>query len=423
MTRRKTWRLALPLCLTLVATTAGGAQAVAKAPDAAASAPAGHRGHGGGHGGGNAIPPATFAAAAEYETGTRPWATTYGDFDGDGRVDAVTGNGGGSISVFRNLGGGTFGERADYAAPALPYFLLFDLVAVDFNNDGHLDIAVSGGNPVGNVVLYANNGDGTFAEPTSVPMGFGPNQIAVGDLNRDGKQDLLTANNFSADVSVRLGRGNGTFGPERRYQIGPGPQGLAVADVNRDHIPDILTGNFGRLEDSLSVLLGRGDGTFRPARNYAAGLSVNDVAVADFNRDGLPDVALPEFVSNQVEVLLGRPGGRFGQPTAYPIGTGVNEMSLGDFNADGKIDIATTVSPDNNRDPSAPPPPAGTKGAGVSILLGNGDGTFGGMNVLAVTGAVASVRAVDVTNDGLPDLVGANLNTQSLAVWLNTTPR
>ncbi|GLY70565.1 FG-GAP repeat domain-containing protein [Amycolatopsis taiwanensis] len=359
-----------------------------------------------------------FADPVEFKAGKRSWSVAYADFDGDGKIDAATANGGNSLSVFKGNGDGTFTARTDYATPKMPYFLTFDLTTADFNGDGKPDIAVSGGNPIGNVGIYLNKGDGTFADPLPVPVGYGPNQVAAADLNHDGKADLITANNFAANVSVRLGHGNGTFGPERRFSVGPGPQGIAIADVNGDHVPDILTGNFGRIEDSLTVLIGRGDGTFADQRSYAAGESVNDVAVADFNRDGIPDVVVGEFVNNRISVLLGRRHGGFGPPQTYATGTGLNELTVADFNNDGVPDVVTTVSPDSNRDPSAPPP-SDPKGAGVSVLLGKGNGTFAPNTFYSMAGTVAAVKAADVNNDGKTDLLGANLADESLVVWVN----
>jgi hypothetical protein len=401
-------RLAALLSAAALVTAAGGQQAIARprAVPALQSAAAGE-----------------FAEPVLYQAGIRAWSLAHADFDGDGSIDVATGNGGNSISVFLNTGDGTFRPRTDYPALKLPYFLTFDIVAADFTSDGKPDVAISGGNPVGNVIIYANKGDGTFAAPTAVPIGFGPNQLAAADLDRDGKQDIVTTNNFAADVSVRLGNGDGTFGVERHYEVGPGPQGLRVTDANHDRIPDLLTGNFGRPQDSLSVLYGRGDGTFRKVRQFTAGVSVNDVATGDLNGDGRLDAVLPEFINNRVQVVLGRPGGRFGAPTAYAIGTGVNEAAIADVNLDGRPDIITSVSPDSNRDPGSPPPAPGLKGAGITVLLGNGDGTFAEQKIYSIEGAVAAISPVDVNGDGRTDVIAANLNTNSLVVWLNIAAR
>ncbi|ALG08716.1 FG-GAP repeat domain-containing protein [Kibdelosporangium phytohabitans] len=407
MIKRTIWKPAAPLAVAaLAATVVSSAQAAPEDEPASSARPI-------------ASPAVVvFADPAEFKAGKRSWSVAYADFNGDGKLDAATGNGGNSLSVLSGNGDGTFGARTDYPAPKEPYFLTFDVTTADFNGDGKPDLALAGGNPIGNVGIYLNKGDGTFDAPRTVPVGYGPNQITTGDLNRDGKADLITANNFAANITVRLGRGDGTFGPEKRYNIGPGPQGVTVADVNGDRVPDVLTGNFGRIEDSLSVLIGRGDGTFRDAHSYAAGETVNDVVVGDFNRDGVPDVAVGEFVNNKISVLLGKRWGGFGPARKYDTGTGLNELTVGDFNGDGALDIASTVSPDANRDPSAPPP-NDPKGAGVSVLLGHGDGTFAGKTHYTMPGTVAAVKAADVNKDGRTDLLGVNLANESLVVWVN----
>jgi hypothetical protein len=405
--RQKLWKLALPLSVVAATTVVSGVQA-AENTDSEVTA-------------NTIVNPATvtFAAPAEYPAGLRAWSVTYADFNGDGKADVATGNGGNSMSVFLNKGDGTYSAKTDYASPALPYYLVFDITSADYNGDGKPDIAVSGGNPVGNVLIYLNNGDGTFAAPKVTPIGFGPNQVASADLNRDGKQDLITTNNFSADVSVKLGKGDGTFGQERKFEVGPGPQGITVTDVNGDRVPDLVTGNFGRVKDSVTVLLGRGDGTFHDQQNYSAGISVNDVAAGDFNRDGVTDLVVGEFLTNTVSVLIGRRHGGFWPAKEYSTGTSLNEITVADFNNDGAPDIVTTVSPDANRDPSAPPVP-NEQGGGVSLLLGKGDGTFADKTVFPIDGMVVSVQPIDVNGDKRLDLVTASLTKNALQVWLNS---
>ncbi|WP_169515705.1 FG-GAP repeat domain-containing protein [Amycolatopsis nigrescens] len=406
--RQKLWKLALPLSVVAAASVVTAAQAEESAePEALSSAQP-------------IAKPAqiSFSAPVEYPAGVRAWAVTYADFNGDGKVDVATGNGGNSISVFAGKGDGTFGEKVDYTAPKLPYFLAFDIASADFTGDRKADIVLSGGNPAGNVLLYPNKGDGSFGEPKVVPFGFGPTQVATADLNRDGKQDLIASNNFAANVSVALGKGDGTFREERTFEVGPGPQGLTVGDINGDRVPDLITGNFGRVKDSVSVLLGKGDGSFREQRNYPAGMAVNDVVTGDFNRDGVTDIAAGQFIKNKVSVLLGKRRGGFSEPKEYSTGTALNEMTTADFNGDGVLDIVTTVSPDSGRDPGSPPPP-NEKGAGVALLLGKGDGSFTEHSQFLMEGLMVSVQPVDLNGDKRVDLATANLTKNSMVVWLN----
>ncbi len=426
MKRKTMWKL-LPVCAAVATAAASGGYAIAAqsaGSDAAGAhcwAPAATA---------RAKPQAApqFADPVSYPlpATARDFAVAYGDFNGDGLQDVVvTGGGSNTVSVFTAQKDGTFAPRVDYKMPPIPYVFNFNVTVADLNGNHRPDILVSGGNPVGYVAIFHNNGDGTFnPTPQVISVGYGPDIVKTADLRNNGRQDLITGNNFAADVSVRLNNGNGTFGPERHYPVGPGPQGMVVADVNHDGIPDIITGNFGRIEDSLSVLIGRGNGTFYPARDYAAGNSINDVAVGDLTGNGVQSAVTADLVNEQADVLIGnRCGHGFLPPKHYPIAPGVNRMILADLTNDGKLDIVTSVAPATNRDPGGPPPPPGAKGAGFSVLVNNGDGTFAAPVTFATTGAVADLDAVDITGDGHQDVVAVNITNDTLQVWRNITAK
>ena len=213
-----------------------------------------------------------------------------------------------------------------------------------------------------------------------------PRSVALVDLNSDGKLDLVAASYQSNQtVSVFLGDGDGTFQPQVRYSVGSGPYGLTVADVNLDGIADILVANYN--DDTISVLLGNGDGTFQVQKVFPGAQYTIGLVVADFNGDGLPDLAT---ASSPVAVLLGNGDGTFQAPT-FPSTLGVNSVAVGDFNRDGKIDLAFGAN-------------FGAR-AQVQILLGNGDGTFttGATNQLGVA-TPYSLAARDLNHDGKLDL-------------------
>lgn len=424
MKRKTMWKL-LPVAAAVATAAASGGYAIA-AQSSGSDAAGGHCWAPAATKSAKAAVAPKFAEPASYPlpAKARDFAVAYGDFNGDGLQDVVvTGGGSDTVSVFTAQKDGTFAPRVDYAMPNLPYLYNFNLTVADFNGNHRPDILVSGGNPVGYVAIFHNNGDGTFnATPQVISVGYGPDIVKTADLRHDGRQDLITGNNFAADVSVRLNNGNGTFGPERHYPIGPGPQGMVVADVNHDGIPDIVTGNFGRIEDSMSVLIGRGNGTFYPARDYAAGNSVNDVAVGDLTGNGVQSVVTADLVDQQADVLIGdRCGHGFLPARQYPIASGVNRMVVADLTSDGRPDIVTSVAPNTNRDPGAPPPPPGTLGGGFSVLMNNGDGTFGAPVTFSTTGAVADLDAVDITGDGHQDVIAVNITNDTLQVWRNTT--
>ena len=157
-------------------------------------------------------------------------------------------------------------------------------------------------------VLLAN-GDGTFQPAVNYNVGIGPLSVAAGDFNADGKPDLAIANvgplenntYTGGDVSVLLGKGDGTFRASVTYNAGIGPSSVSVGDFNGDGRSDLFVVN----KAGVSVLLGVGDGTFQSAVNFGAGSEPASAAVADFNRDGKPDLAVTSsFFLGAVSVLL-----------------------------------------------------------------------------------------------------------------------
>ena len=129
-----------------------------------------------------------------------------------------------------------------------------------------------------------------FAAPLSFDTGLNPQSVAIGDLNGDGKPDLVVANYNSSTVSVLLGNGDGTFGPKTDYGTGSYPQSVAIGDLNGDGKPDLVTANYNYNSGTVSVLLGNGDGTFGPRTDYATGFDPHSVAIGDLSGDGKPDL-------------------------------------------------------------------------------------------------------------------------------------
>jgi hypothetical protein len=256
-----------------------------------------------------------------------------------------------------------------------------------------------------------------YGPATLYPAGNSPVAVAIGDFNGDGKPDLAVANQGAGSgadgsVSVLLGRGDGTFAAPVNYLTSGSSQGIALADLNGDRKLDIATGvNFGPFLSSgggASVLLGHGDGTFATATTTAAGENIIGIVAADFNGDGKLDLALTSADTNTVEVLLGNGDGTFQPAVAYSTvvsgkGTYPESIAAGDFNRDGKIDLAVG---------------SGGSDRTLSILLGNGDGTFGSAANTTVGCLCAGVVAADFNGDGKLDLALSDLQGGRVFVLL-----
>ena len=213
--------------------------------------------------------------------------------------------------------------------------------------------------------------------------------LAVGDFNGDGNLDLAVVDYDASVVSILLGNGDGTFRPQVEYATGTLPRGVAVGDFNGDGKLDLVVANSA--SDNVSVLLGNGDGTFRPAVNYGTGSVPGSVAVADFNGDGKLALAVANSGSNNVSVLLGNGDGTFQAAVNYPTDIQPLSVAVGDFNRDGKLDLVT----------------ANGSSADVSVLAGNGDGTFRPHVEYSTGQYAASVTVGDLNQDGKLDLAVA----------------
>ena len=274
---------------------------------------------------------ALYGAGDGYFSGGQPLSSdgncvfgfAVGDFNGDHKDDlaanAQVSPSGCEVYLYLSNGEGTF-FQAPRRFKAGDGYEFSSIVAGDFNNDGKLDLAVlcvNLHNGVGSIAVLLGDGKGEFEPPIfyrfkNLSLDAVPSALAVGDFNHDKKLDLAVAfSNYSpnknSDVQVLLGNGDGTFRKGVRATAGRNPVDIAAADFNGDGKLDLVVSSLSvdTSPDSISVLLGNGDGTFqRPARFLVRGIQPLHLTVADFNGDGKPDVATVNMASDSVSVLL-----------------------------------------------------------------------------------------------------------------------
>ena len=343
---------------------------------------------------------------ATYATGPEPYAVATADLNGDGKLDLIVPNvSGTTVSILLGKGNGTFQTQAQYQAGYAP----IAVGVADFNGDGKPDLAMvnngndSNGQP-GTVTILLGNGDGTFKAGKAYPTGTGPNCVAIGDFNGDGKLDLALSDYNIArgnSVAVLLGKGDGTFGKYKSYETDSSPEFVVTADVNGDGILDLVTAN--ESTDNVSVLLGKGDGTFEAHVDYVTGHEPIALAVADVNNDGSPDLAVVDLGANTISILLNNGDGTFAAHVDYATGAFPVSVAIADFNSDNHQDLAVA-----NQDS------AGT----VSILLGKGDGTFKPQTQLNAGSEPQGIAVGEFNGDGRPDISVVDVFSTEVAVLL-----
>jgi len=221
----------------------------------------------------------TFQAKQSFDTGTNPGSVAVGDFNGDGKSDLVTTDyDDNKASVLLGNGNGTFQAKQSFGTGTNPT----SVALADFNGDGKSDLVIVNGNDSSASVLLGN-GNGTFQAKQSFGTGGWPMSVALADFNGDGKSDLVTADWSTDTTSVLLGNGNGTFRAKRSFGTGGNPDSVAVGDFNGDGKSDLVTADNYYLNNTASVLLGNGNGTFQARRSFGTGLAPWSVAVVDFN--------------------------------------------------------------------------------------------------------------------------------------------
>jgi hypothetical protein len=268
----------------------------------------------------------------------------------------------------------------------------------DLDNDGDLEIVATANFP-GKILVLRNDGDQTFVEIPSHPFGQNPMATAVGDLDDDGNIDVVTVDQWEHVLRVHRGQGDGTFvHPFATYAVGQSPLDAELADIDGDGDLDAVTANSST--GTVSVLFNQGDGTFETEQGvYRVGPRVKALVSCDLDGDEDVDIAVCGPPS-EVWVLRNRGDGSFEDGVAYRVTGDPNHITYGDFDGDGSPDLVT-ANPDSDWGKAR-------QDASCSLLLNKGDGTFGTARDVRFGRAPFSPLAVDFNGDGLTDLITGN---------------
>jgi hypothetical protein len=341
----------------------------------------------------------------DYAAGSHPTGIVTGDLNGDGRPDLVIANSNGptTVSVLLAQPGGGFAAPTAYTVPYTPQ----ELALGDLNADGRLDLAVTNYDTVTSTnfvsVLYGNGAGGFNTPRTDLTTGSRPEGVVIADINRDGRTDIATADYAGGTVSILYGT-TGGFVPID-YPAGNSPYGLVAADFDGDGLLDLVVTNFNQDfngNNTVSVLLNNRNGVGAPVSYHTGGTFPTRLVAGDFNGDGHPDLAVPNFQQNNVSVLLNNGSGAFNSYVNYAAGFNPTGVTVGDFDGDGRLDIATA-----NR---------GTSDA--SVARGDGQGGFAAAQSFTTGPGPAGLVAADLNGDGRIDLAVADDNN-SVSVLQN----
>jgi trimeric autotransporter adhesin len=374
-----------------------------------------------------------FSPKVDFAVGTNPYSVAIGDLDGDGKPDvAVVNNGANSVSVFRNtsvsgtIAAGSFAPKVDFATGAQPY----SIAIADINGDGKPDMVTA--NLAANTVSVLRNtatsgsiASGSFAAKVDFATGSNPISVAVSDLNGDGKPDIAVANWASGSMSVLRNASTGSvittasFAAKVDFVSGTHPQSIATGDIDGDGKPDIIVANQGSTNVSVfrnTVAGGSITSTsFAPKVNFTTGTNPYSIAIGDIDGDGKLDIAVANNGSNTVSVF--RNTATTGSITSsslalkvdYATGTTPYNVSIGDINGDGKPDLAV----------------ANSASATVSIIRNTSvsgsitSGSFAAKVDFTTGTSPRFVAIADLDGDSKPDLAVANLLSNTVSIIRN----
>ena len=340
--------------------------------------------------------------------GGSPAGVATGDLNGDGMTDVIVSDLGDSqVKVLLGRGNATFATPVGYELDAS---LGTGPALGDINGDGALDVVVG---TLSGVRVLLNAGGGSLSVSADKPTTVYATSVGLADFDGDGHLDLLVGTAWNEKLSVLFGRGDGTFEPGTDYAVTSVIFALRAIDVNGDARPDIVVSD--TIDDrpggdeGVGVFMNRGDGTFAPAVIYPTGFgAVGGIALADLNGDDRVDLMTSDSYGEHVSVQINRGDGTFTPAVSYLAGATPAILSPGDLNGDGKVDLVVTNGTGG-----------GMLGGTLNVLFGKGDGTFASPAEYRAASSLDGIAIVDLNADGRADVVATNDESQDLTVLLS----
>jgi len=320
------------------------------------------------------------------------------DFNGDGYLDIAGAMGldtleYGWVGIITNLGGGQIMAHSRH-----DNFYGLETTACDFNNDGETDLATVNSGINNQLIVFLNNGDGTFSDSSNYPVGDEAWDLAIGDFNGDSYQDIVTVNKRPNTISILHGNGDGSFQPYIPYAVGTFPYWVGTGDFDNDNDCDIavvcpwfIDSAYNVLPDSLYILLNDNNTGFLPAVTYSPCDHPNGIVIVDIDANGTLDilVLIPGGEDqDSLVVMLNDGNAQFQRSACYPGGNIASaKFQAADLDNDGDYDIAVSCVDS------------------IAVFLNNGDGALANPVNYFTFGSAERILAVDIDNDSDLDLI------------------